>query len=99
MMPDLIVRCQQEDDMKHTAHRSSTKALLMLFISAAFLLLNSTASFAQTSGRGSDGYTRVMWIGNDSSFQVWKLDNGLNYVYGVTDGPYPGWAPIAFTVG
>jgi hypothetical protein len=85
--------------MKHAAYRSGSKVVLMLFISATLLLLNSTTAFAQISGRGGDGYTRVMWTGNDSSIQVWKLDNHLNYVYGVGAGPYSGWIPVAFTVG
>jgi hypothetical protein len=85
--------------MERMSYKSSTRVLMILAFSAAFVLFNSTMALAQTRGRGSDGYTRVLWIGYDSSVAMWKLDYNLNYVSGVTAGPYSGWMPIAFTVG
>src|SRR4051794_20766324 len=35
---------------------------------------------AQTSGVGTDGYTRVLWRATNGSVSVWKVDANLNYV-------------------
>lgn len=54
---------------------------------------------AQTSGVGSDGYTRVLWRGTNGSISVWKLDSNLVQTSYRQYGPYNGWTPIALTVG
>jgi hypothetical protein len=54
---------------------------------------------AQNSGIGSDGYTRLLWKGSDSSIIIWKLDSSLYYFDSVTYGPYFSWVPQAIAVG
>jgi hypothetical protein len=54
---------------------------------------------AQTSGVGSDVYTRVMLKGYDSSIALLRLDKHLNQNAPTAFyGPYDGWVPIAMTV-
>jgi hypothetical protein len=77
----------------------STKLVLSLCVATVCAVLNPATMSAQTSGTGGDGYTRVLWQGADSSIQVWLLDPNLNYVAGVTEGPYEGWIPVALAVG
>ncbi len=54
---------------------------------------------AQTTGVGSDGYTRVLWRATDSSVSLWKLDSSLNYSTGKVYGPINGWVPVALVTG
>src|SRR4051794_29409323 len=53
---------------------------------------------AQTSGVGSDGYTRVLWRATNGSVSVWKVDGSLNYVDSHIYGPYDGWTPLSLAV-
>jgi len=53
---------------------------------------------AQTSGVGTDGYTRVLWRATDGSVSVWKVDANLNYVDSHVYGPYDGWSPLSLAV-
>jgi hypothetical protein len=73
------------------------------FVIAAVITLGSAIQpgilFAQTSGVGSDGYTRFMWWGNDSAISIWRLDPRLGSPVSHVYGPYDGWLPMALTVG
>jgi hypothetical protein len=53
---------------------------------------------AQTSGVGTDGYTRVLWRATNGSVSVWKVDADLNYVDSHVYGPYDGWTPLSLAV-
>src|SRR5947209_6261721 len=53
---------------------------------------------AQTSGVGSDGYTRVLWRATNGSVSVWKVDSNLNYTDSHIYGPYDGWTPLSLAV-
>jgi hypothetical protein len=55
--------------------------------------------FAQTSGVGSDGFTRILWRGTDGSMSIWKLNATLDQVATSQYGPFSGYEPIAITVG
>ncbi len=54
---------------------------------------------AQTSGVGSDDYTRILWRGTDGSISLWKLDGNLANPAYHAYGPYIGWTPLAITTG
>jgi hypothetical protein len=54
---------------------------------------------AQTSGVGSDGYTRFLWTGTDDRISIWRLDPSLGSAVSHQYGPYNGYAPLALTVG
>jgi hypothetical protein len=72
----------------------------LLAIAAAVTICatsHSGALFAQTSGIGGDGITRVLWRGTDSSISLWALDSNLNFITSHAYGPFPGWFPIAIT--
>jgi hypothetical protein len=70
-----------------------------LFALAAFAAMSAfeTGAFAQTSGVGSDGQTRILWRGTDGSVSLWNVDASLNYLAYHAYGPYDGWIPIALT--
>lgn len=73
------------------------------FVIAAVITLGGAIQpsnmFAQTSGVGSDGYTRFMWWGNNSAISIWRLDPRLGGPVSHAYGPYDGWTPMALTVG
>jgi len=73
------------------------------FVIAAVITLGGAIQpsnmFAQTSGVGSDGYTRFMWWGNNSAISIWRLDPSLGSPVSHAYGPYDGWTPMALTVG
>ena len=48
---------------------------------------------AQTSGVGTDGYTRLLWRATNGSISVWKVDSNLNYADSHIYGPYDRWTP------
>jgi hypothetical protein len=54
---------------------------------------------AQTSGVGSDGYTRFMWTGTDDRISIWRLNPILGGAISHQYGPFDGYAPLALTVG
>lgn len=84
--------------MKQVMERLSRKLVLALTV---VMMLGATPALlsAQSSGTGTDGYTRVLWQGTDSSIAIWKLDGNFNYVYGVNFGPYGGEIPMGINVG
>ena len=53
---------------------------------------------AQTSGVGTDGYTRLLWRATNGSVSVWKVDSNLNYTDSHIYGPYDGWTPLSLAV-
>jgi hypothetical protein len=53
---------------------------------------------AQTSGVGTDGYTRVLWRGTDGRVSVWKVDANLQYSDSKVHGPFDGWTPLSLAV-
>ena len=55
------------------------------------------AVFAQTSGIGGDGNTRLLWRGTDSSISLWELNSSLGLITSHAYGPYTYWTPIAIT--
>ena len=73
------------------------------FVIAAVITLGSAIQpsmlFAQTSGVGSDGYTRFMWWGNNGAISIWRLDPSLGAPVSHAYGPNDGWNPMALTVG
>lgn len=81
----------------------TTKLRKTLFVMAAVITLGSIIQpsilFAQTSGVGSDGYTRFMWWGNNTAISIWRLDPSLGGPVSRAYGPYDGWVPMALTVG
>jgi hypothetical protein len=87
------------DVMKRKFVACSTNLVLMLCLATVWAVLSPATMSGQTSGIGTDGYTRVLWQGADSSIAVWKLDGNLNFVSAATDGPYEGWIPVALAVG
>jgi WD40 repeat protein len=53
---------------------------------------------AQTSGLGTDGFTRVLWKATDGSISLWKFDASLNSVGSPKNyGPFGGFVPVAMT--
>jgi hypothetical protein len=76
------------------------KKLLFMGVSAMTALATFQPVSAQTSGVGSDVYTRVMSKGWNSSILLLRVDKNLNegILQPVVYGPYDGWAPIAMTV-
>lgn len=54
---------------------------------------------AQTSGVGSDSYTRFMWTGTDDRISLWRLNPSLGGAISHQYGPYDQYIPIAMTVG
>ena len=78
--------------------RLSRLLTLMMTVAVVSAIQPSSVS-AQTSGVGPDGFTRMMWRGTDGRISLWKLDAGLLHVADVQYGPYPGYQPIAITVG
>jgi hypothetical protein len=56
-------------------------------------------SYAQTSGVGHDGITRLMWRGTDGSFSLWRLNQDLTFASYKVFGPVYEWTPVALTVG
>ena len=80
----------------------STKLSRLLTLMMAVMVLSAIQPrvlSAQTSGVGPDGFTRILWRGTDGRISLWKLDGGLAHVADVQYGPYPGYTPIAITVG
>jgi hypothetical protein len=75
------------------------KCLFTAAVTVIAAAVNPGTMFAQTSGVGSDGYTRILWRGTDGEISLWKLDGNLNYVGSHAYGPYDGWIPLAITVG
>lgn len=77
------------------------KRLLLIAASAMTACVAMHPSFAQTTGVGSDAYTRVMLKGWASSILLLRVDKNLNQsalLQPVGYGPYDGWIPIAMTV-
>lgn len=96
----------KQTSLKEIAQRKA-KAMIKLrnklFLTAAativFAAIQPAKLSAQTSGVGSDGYTRVLWRATDGSISLWRVDaNLLNPIYHVY-GPYNGWTPLAITTG
>jgi len=54
---------------------------------------------AQTSGVGSDGYTRFMWTGTDDRISLWRLNPSLGGAISHQYGPFDQYVPLALTVG
>ena len=78
--------------------RLSRLLTAMMTLAAMSAIQAGTAS-AQTSGVGPDGLTRILWRGTDGRISLWKLDANLLHVADVQYGPYPGYDPVAITVG
>jgi hypothetical protein len=77
---------------------STPKKLLAIATTATICTtIHLGAVFAQTSGIGGDGITRVLWRGTDSSISLWAVDSNLNFITSHLYGPYAGWLPIAMT--
>jgi hypothetical protein len=75
--------------------RKTLLAIVAAGIMAATIQVGT--AFAQNTGVGGDGYTRLLWRGTDYSIALYKLDPNLNFVSGVTYGPYAGYTPVALT--
>jgi hypothetical protein len=73
--------------------------LMSMMTVAALSAIQPGVVSAQTSGVGPDGFTRILWRGTDGKVVLWKLNAGLLKEAGVEYGPYPGYDPIAITVG
>jgi len=73
------------------------KLLVVAAVILAWTAIQPGIASAQTSGIGSDGFTRVLWRGTDGSISLWKLDGSLNFMTNHVYGPYPGYTPIAIT--
>jgi len=54
---------------------------------------------AQTSGVGSDSFTRLFWRGTDSRISLWKLNSDLSFNSAREYGPYSEYIPLAIAVG
>jgi hypothetical protein len=74
---------------------------LLVFVAVTLMgtVLPPGILLAQTSGVGSDGLTRLGWIGTDGRVSLWRLDSLLNLQLFQEYGPFPGYLPIAITVG
>jgi hypothetical protein len=59
--------------------------------------MQAGTAFAQNSGLGGDGFTRLMWRGTDYHISLWKLDKNLNGSGSHEYGPYANWIPVALT--
>jgi len=92
-----------QDDYEREAKTMTTRLRKTLFVMAAVIILGGAIQpnilFAQTSGVGSDGYTRFMWTGNNFAISIWRLDPSLGGPVSRVYGPYDGWMPRALTVG
>jgi hypothetical protein len=79
-------------------------ALRKLFPLIVGLALCSTGiqprvAVAQTSGIGSDGNTRILWKNVTGEIDLWDVNAALNLFADAAYGPYPGYTPVALTVG
>jgi hypothetical protein len=84
---------RKENEMP-TLHRRLLKiALAIMFWTS----VQPGTSSAQTSGVGSDGFTRLLWRGTDSSISLWKCNPALVSCVSHLYGPYAAWTPIAMT--
>jgi hypothetical protein len=80
--------------------KTKLSRLLTLMMTVAVLsAIQPSIVSAQTSGVGPDGFTRILWRGTDGRISLWKLNASLLHVADVQYGPYPGYDPIAITVG
>ena len=74
-----------------------------VFVTAGMITLlgaiHPSIMSAQTSGVGSDAYTRFFWRGTDSSISIWRVDPLLGSAVSHVYGPYDGWTPLALAVG
>ena len=80
---------------------SARKKLLAVAAAAAmWAVIQPGIVSAQTSGIGSDEYTRFAWRGTDNSLSLWQLyppSLGMGYYNSHAYGPYSGWTPLAIT--
>jgi hypothetical protein len=75
--------------------RKALLAIVAAGVMAATIQVGT--AFAQNTGVGGDGYTRLLFRGTDYSIGLWKLDPNFNIVISITYGPYPGYTPVALT--
>jgi len=75
--------------------RKTLLAIVAVGVMAATIQVSR--AFAQNTGIGGDGYTRLLWRGTDYSISLWKLDSNLHLVTNHAYGPYAGWQPVALT--
>src|SRR5262249_31279923 len=69
--------------------------LLRQLVISAFVTIPPV--LAQSSGVGCDGATRLLWMGNNLSISLWKLDSNLSSLGSVVYGPFDQWIPQGIT--
>ena len=54
-----------------------SRLLTLMMTVAALSAIQPGIVSAQTSGVGSDGFTRILWRGTDGKISLWKLNASL----------------------
>jgi hypothetical protein len=76
--------------------KSGKKLIAAAAVAMCAIIQSGTVS-AQTSGVGSDGYTRFSWRGTDNRISFWQIDPNFQFYNSHEYGPYTGYTPIAMT--
>ena len=76
------------------------RRILLGFVAVTLLslVLPPGILWAQTSGVGSDGLTRLGWLGTDGRLSLWRLDATLEFQLYHEYGPYPGYTAESLSI-
>lgn len=79
---------------------SFRKSLLVCAAVAGTWAAAMLSASAQTSGIGSDEFTRLAWRGTDNSVDLWQFfppSSGFGFYNSHAYGPYTNWTPVGIT--